>query len=248
MAAIRTDALVIRAVDVFESSRVLTLFTRDLGKISALAKGARRLKSPFQSSLDLLSHCDIVVLHKASDALDLLTEAVLIERFESFRRDLAAYYAAQFLAELLDALTDPHDPHPTLFDAAIVTSRHLGDPFDRPRRVLRFELACLREVGLMPALEDCVHCGSTVAGQGNSVAFGLSVGGVLCPDCRPGQPHVATLSGATLDVIRRHARPGPSWRDPALTTQALASAQATIGAVLCHLLGRRPRLLPYLGA
>ncbi|MFO0958997.1 MAG: DNA repair protein RecO [Isosphaeraceae bacterium] len=248
MAAIRTDALVIRTVDVFETSRVLTLFTRDLGKVSALAKGARRLKSPFQSSLDLLSLCDIVVLHKASDALDLLTEAVLSERFDSLRRDLAAYYAAQYLAELLDALTDPHDPHPTLFDAAAVTLRHLGDPFYRPRRVLRFELACLREVGLMPALEDCVHCGVKVDGEGESVAFGLAMGGVLCPACRPGQPHVATLSGATLDAIRRHASPGPSWRDPALPARSLASAQDTVGAVLSHLMGRRPRLLPFLGA
>lgn len=248
MAVIRTDALVIRTVDVFESSRVLTLFTRDLGKVSALAKGARRLKSPFQSSLDLLALCDIVVLHKASDALDLLTEAVLIERFDSLRRDLAAYYAAQFVAELLDALTDPHDPHPTLFDAATVTLRHLGDPFFRPRRVLRFELACLREVGMMPALEDCVHCGSKVDDRGESIAFGLSMGGVLCAACRPGQPHVATLSGTTLDVIRRHARPGPSWRDPGLSARSIASAQDTVGAVLCHLMGRRPRLLPFLGA
>ena len=144
MPAVRTLGLVIRSVDVFETSRVVTLFTRDLGKVSALGKGARRLKSPFQSALDLLSVCDIVLLHKASEALDLLTEAALMERFDPLRRDLAALYAGYYIAELLHDLTDHHDPHPRLFDAARVTLRNLGDPGLRPRRVLRFELACLR--------------------------------------------------------------------------------------------------------
>ena len=63
------------------------------------------------------------------------------------------------------------------------------------RRVLRFELACLRELGLMPVLDDCAHCGGAVEASGEAFAFGLATGGVLCPGCRPGQPHVATLSG-----------------------------------------------------
>lgn len=248
MAAIRTQALVIRSVEFSETSRILTLFTRDLGKVSALAKGARRLKSPFQAALDLLSVCDIVVLHKGSDALDLLTEAALLERFDALRRDLAAFYAGNYVAELLGDLTDHHDPHPKLFDAAAVTLRHLGDPGLRPRRVLRFELACLRELGLMPALDSCVHCGAPAGpADGGAVAFGLATGGVLCPSCRPGQPHVATLSARTLDRLRALAAPGDAWRDPSWSPDDLGPLRATVGAVVCHLLGRRPRALPLLG-
>jgi DNA repair protein RecO (recombination protein O) len=243
MAALRSMALVLRSVDVFETSKVVTVFTRELGKVSALAKGARRLKSPFASGLDLLSVCDIVLLHKASDALDLLTEAVLVERYDPFRRDLAALYAGYYVAELLHDLTDHHDPHPRLFDAARVTLRHLGEPLLRSRRVMRFELACLRELGHMPALEACVHCGDVVDTSGDAVAFGLATGGVLCSGCRPGQPHVATLSGRTLGALRALSDPGDSWRDPAL---ALGSARATIGAVVSHLMGRRPKMLSYL--
>jgi DNA repair protein RecO (recombination protein O) len=247
MSLIRTPALIVRSVDVFETSKVVTLFTRELGKVAALAKGARRLKSPFQAALDLLSVCDIVVLHKASEALDLVTEATLVERFDALRRDLAALYAGYYMAELLADLTDLHDPHPKLFDAALVTLRHLGDPVLRSRRLLRFELACLRELGLMPALEACVNCGAIVDTQGDSIAFGLATGGVLCTACRPGQPHVATLSGRTLDAIRALAAPGRAWREIDLTPAALAPVRATVAAVLCHVLGRRPRMLPYLG-
>lgn len=246
MPAIRTTALVLRSVEVFETSAVVTLFTRDLGKVSALAKGARRLKSPFGAGLDLLSVCDIVLLHKASDALDLLTEAVLSERFDPLRRDLSALYAGYYISELLGDLTDHHDPHPRLFDAAVVTLRHLGDPALRPARLLRFELACLRELGHMPALEDCVHCGTAVDASGDSVAFGLATGGVLCPACRPGQPHVATLSGRTLHALRLLAAPGQGWRTLEPAGADMAAARATMGAVVSHLLGRRPRMLPYL--
>ncbi len=243
MAAVRSMAIVLRGVDVFETSRVLTLFTREHGKVSALAKGARRLKSPFGSGLDLLSVCDIVLLHKASDALDLLTEAVLVERQDSFRRDLHALYAGYYVGELLHDLTDHHDPHPRLFDAARFTLRSLGDPLLRTRRVLRFELACLRELGHMPALEACVHCGEIVDTDADAIAFGLATGGVLCPGCRPGQPHVATLSGRTIGTLRAFSEPGSSWRDPSLPIQ---SARSTIGSVLSHLLGRRPRMMSYL--
>lgn len=246
MPSVRTSALVLRSVDVFETSSVVTLFTRELGKVAALGKGARRLRSPFQAGLDLLSVCDIVLLHKASDALDLLTEASLSERFDSLRRDLPALYAGYYVAELLGDLTDHHDPHPRLFDAAVVTLRHLGDPASRPARLLRFELACLRELGHMPALEACVHCGGIVEAKGVSVAFGLATGGVLCPACRPGQPHVATLSGSTLEALRVLAAPGPAWRTLELPPRTLGPARATMGAVVSHLLGRRPRLLEYL--
>jgi DNA repair protein RecO (recombination protein O) len=255
--------LVVRSVDVFETSLVVTLFTRELGKVAALAKGARRLKSPLQGGLDLLAVSDIVVLHKASDALDLVTEAALVERFEPLRRDLAALYAGYYIAELLSELTDLQDPHPKLYDAATITLRHLGDPVLRSRRLLRFELACLRELGHMPALDACAHCGAPVAVRGNSesdvdvkvdpgvkensIAFGLATGGVLCPGCRPGQPHVATLSASTLGTIRVLAAPGGDWRELDASPAALAPVRKTIGQVISHLLGRRPRLLPYLG-
>ncbi|MBX6312500.1 MAG: DNA repair protein RecO [Isosphaeraceae bacterium] len=246
MPSVRSMALVLRSVEVFETSSVLTLFTRELGKVSALAKGARRLRSPFRAGLDLLSVCDIVVLHKASEALDLLTEAAPVERFDPLHRDLSTLYAGYYIAELLHDLTDFHDPHPKLFDAAVVTLRHLGDPALRAQRVLRFELACLRELGHRPALEVCVHCGMAIDAAADPVAFGLSSGGVLCPSCRPGQPHVVLLSARTLEAIRALAAPGSAWRDLDSSAATLGPVRHTVGAVISHLLGRRPRMLSYL--
>jgi DNA repair protein RecO (recombination protein O) len=245
--AIRTLALVLRTVDVFETSSVATLFTRELGKVSVLAKGARRLKSPLQGGLDLLGVSDIVVLTKAGEALELLAEAAPVERFPSLRRDLAALYAGYYIAELLSDLTDSHDPHPKLFDAATVTLRHLGDEGLRSGRVLRFELACLRELGIMPSLAQCAQCGGDVAPEGGKVSFGLSTGGVLCQACRPGQPHVVSLPERDLQAIRILASPGSAWRELGFRPRQLVAAREAIGAVVSHARGRRSHLRPLLG-
>jgi DNA repair protein RecO (recombination protein O) len=243
----RTLALVIRTTEVFETSLVTTLFTRELGKVAALAKGARRLKSAFQGGLDLLSVSDIVLFPKATDALDLLAEAAPVERFAPLRRDLAALYAGYYIAELLTDLTDFHDPHPKLFDAARITLRHLGDAELRPLRVMRFELACLRATGLLPALDRCAQCGADVAAIGGGVSFGLALGGLLCATCRPGQPHVAVLRPRDVEAIRILASPGREWRALNARRGGLAPAHETIGAVLSHVLGHRPRLRSLLG-
>ena len=244
MPANRTLALVLRTIEVFETSLVTTLFTREMGKVSALAKGARRPKSPLLGGLDVLGVSDIVLFPKASEALDLLGEASPVERFPSLRRDLAALYAGYYIAELLTDLTDLHDPHPKLFDAARITLRHLGEADLRSRRILRFELACLRELGFMPTLEACAHCGTAVNVLGDVVWFGLAIGGVLCDACRTGQPYVAALSAGDLESIRVLASPGRAWRELDSSAAGLTPARETVGAVISHVLGHRPRLRP----
>ena len=106
MPAEKATAIVLRTVEFSETSLVVTLFTREFGKIGALAKGGRRLKGPFESALDLLALCRIVFLRKSSDALDLLTEAKLLRRFRPAGRDLSSLYAGYYVAELLGELTD----------------------------------------------------------------------------------------------------------------------------------------------
>src|ERR1700733_1283729 len=101
MPAEKAIALVVRAVDWSETSRIATLWTREFGKVRVLAKGGRRLKSNFEVALDLLTVCGIVFLRKSSGGLDLLTEAQVNERFPRLRTDLWALYAGYYIAELL---------------------------------------------------------------------------------------------------------------------------------------------------
>src|SRR5437764_9986839 len=118
MTAQKATALVLRTVDWSETSRIATLWTREFGRVRVLAKGGRRLHSNFESALDLLTVCSIVLLRKSTGGLDLLTEARVVERFGQLRVDLPALYAAYYVAELLSDWSEEYDPHPALFDEA----------------------------------------------------------------------------------------------------------------------------------
>ncbi|MDO4558984.1 MAG: DNA repair protein RecO, partial [Planctomycetia bacterium] len=125
MASESSTAMVLRLTEWSESSLVLTFFTREYGKLHALAKGARRPKAPFDAALDILSECRITMIRKSSDALNLLTEAKLI-RWVRLPRELSRWYAGFYIAELLDALTETELPIPELFDLTSETVRFLS--------------------------------------------------------------------------------------------------------------------------
>ena len=129
----RATALVVRGTDWSETSRIVTLFTREFGKVRALAKGGRRLKSNFEVALDLLNVCEVAFIRKATDGLDLLTEARVAERFPALRAELPALYAGYYVAELLADGTHDYDPHPGLFDVAVATLRGLATRADEER-------------------------------------------------------------------------------------------------------------------
>ena len=179
VAAEKGTALVLRTTDWSDTSRIATLWTRECGKVRILAKGGRRLKSNFESALDLLTVCSIVLLRKSSGGLDLLTEAQVVRRFPQLRTDLQALYAGYYVAELLADWTEDYDPHPNLFDEALATLETVGSrlPGEQPTatglRLARFELVLLRELGYSPVLEACAVCQKPVS---ENVASGAQGG------------------------------------------------------------------------
>jgi DNA repair protein RecO (recombination protein O) len=248
MPAEKATALVVRVVEWSETSSIVTLFTREFGKVRGLAKGARRPKGPFESALDLLSTCQVVFLRKSSDALDLLTEAKLQRRFRPRAGDLSSLYAGYYVAELLDDLTDDYDPHPLLFDAAQQTLAELSTG-DTPAAWLvpRFELAALHALGHSPSLLDCAECGQPVERSGR-VAFGMLAGGVLCRQCRPGKPQVVSLSPQALEILTQFADFGSdAWRNPS-DRGALGEVRGLLNSYVAHLLGHRPAMHAWLKA
>jgi DNA repair protein RecO (recombination protein O) len=242
----KATAIVIRTVEFSETSLVVTLFTREFGKIGALAKGARRLKSPFESALDLLALCRIVFLHKSSEALDLLTEAKLLRRFRPLGHDLPPLYAAYYVAELLGAMTDDDDPHPRLFDLADETLAALAGGEPVAKWVVRFELGALRLLGHAPSFDRCVECGVAVAPSGR-VPFGLLDGGVLCPRCRGGKKEVVLVTTGTLKTMTQLADiDGNAWRHLEVHSGSLGEMRGLLNRYFTHLLGRKPKMHEYL--
>lgn len=242
----KTDALVIRLADWSESSRVVTLFTRDFGKISALAKGVKRLRSSFEAALDLLSESRIVFLRKSSSSLDILTESQLISRFQPSRKSLTSLYGGYYIAELLAGLSEEYDPHPRLYQVATETLRRLETDADARLAILRFELVLMRETGHLPEFEGCLICGTPVSGE-RKFSYWVSQGGLICDSCRRPDYEQQPIDAGTIALLKKLA-----GDDPAVVRHLVASpVQLTqlryiTTAAICHVLDRRPSTLRYL--
>lgn len=257
MSTEKATALVLRTTDWSETSRIATLWTREFGKVRTLAKGGRRLKSNFENALDLLTLCRIVFLRKSSGSLDLLTEAQVIQRFPRLRTDLAALYAAYYVAELLVEGTQDYDPHPLLFDEALDMLRTIGA--DKPEaratgsapaaevgpRLARFEMVLLRELGYSPVLDHCAGCGGSI--EETELAFSAAANGVLCRRCRSGRRDSRPLPPPAWRMLQELAASGDAWCRP-WSIEARTAVRQLLGQYLTSLLGRRPRLLSYLGS
>lgn len=246
----KTDALVIRLADFSETSRVVTFFTSDFGRISAIAKGGKRLKGPFDAALDLLAVCRIVFVRKSSPGLDILTEAKLISRFKPAGRELDRFYGGYYVAELLSDLTADSDPHPQLYQESIETLSRLQEANPKVA-ILRFELAILRELGQLPAFDVCVNCGRpghnrTAANEG-LWSFSISQGGLVCPTCSKESGSGVPISPGTVAVLRRLSDESDAVSERLnVSPRQLREARQFMTAAVSHALGRPPKMLRYI--
>jgi len=244
----KAHALVIRLVDFSETSRVVTFYTREFGKVGALAKGARRLRGPFAGSLDLLCVCRIVLIRKHSDSLDLLTEAEMVKAFSPGQRNgLQVLYAGYYFAELLLELTDENDPHPQLFDIAVESLRELESGTSVRSLVRRFEIAILRETGHMPFLGGCVSCGKEYS-EPSAAWFSVAAGGLVCRTCfktAGGTVRLSPTSVKTLQLLGDVS--DQQWRRMQLQAGTDREIGAVTRAAITYLVGRNLRTAQFLG-
>jgi DNA repair protein RecO (recombination protein O) len=247
----QTDAIVLRIHPWSETSLVVNLYTRDFGKVGAVAKGARRGKSPFEAALDLLAICRVVFVSKASDVLDTLTEAKLQRRFRAGQRDLLRLYAGYYMAELLDRFTARGDKQPELYDIAVDTLQALEDSsLAVGAIVLRFELQLLRCVGQLPSWERCGQCGREMEAELNAsdgVVIGLMAGGVLCHSCQAGARMMIRVPVAVWRWLRVYS--SSDWRAMELNEYPAlgrASLRRTVEKYLTLVLDRQLNLHHYL--
>lgn len=242
----KTEAIVLKAVPWSETSLVVTLWTEGFGKISAIAKGARRLKSPFESALDLLSRSSVVFLAKTGDSLDLLTEAKLQRRFRSAQRGLLPLYCGYHVAELTQVLTEHHQPIPGWMDWLMRTLEDLDEVRCPSTVVLRFELHALRMLGLLPSLHQCVGCGEELDFSLPTVAITASGGGVVCSRCSPLQRHVLRVETRTVRVLKEVTETALESDQYELPSETRSEIRFVMEHVLAHVSERRLRLLPFL--
>jgi len=194
----RTDAIILRRTDFGEADRLITVFTRDQGKLRLLAKGIRKTTSRKAGHVELFMLTDLLVAH--GNTWDIISQAEIVEVYRELREDLDKTSHAYYLAELLDRFTEDHDANAPLFELLAMTLarlNHLDDPF----LTLRFfELHLLSLVGFQPQLHFCVGCGEALEPVTNY--FHFVDGGMLCPRHGEARPNAEPVPLPVLKVLR----------------------------------------------
>ncbi len=241
-----THAIVLRTVEFSETSLIVTLLTRELGRVSALAKGARRPKGPFEGSLDLLAVCRVVLIRKSSGSLDLLTEAKLHRRFRAAARSLQRLYGGYHVIEMLRLMTDDHEFHPEVYDLTIRTLEQLDGDGEVASTLLYFDAQLLRELGHAPGIDRCTGCGGEVHASART-PFALGTGGVVCANCKPKQRQIIFIGQQTIDELRRLGDVATTYPSR-VAGSVYGEVRMILNRYIETVLGRVPRMQSYLPA
>ena len=194
----QTEAIILKKTKLGEADRILTLYTPDLGKIQAVAKGIRRPKSKLAGHLELLTH-SLVSLARGRN-LDTITGSQTISSFLPLKSDLELTSYALYATELVSQFTADHIENRPLFRLLLEVMEQLCQASNSELVLRYFELHLLNEVGYRPQLQQCVACQQSLEPVTNS--FCSNAGGMLCPNCRQGQALSYPLSVNALKVLR----------------------------------------------
>lgn len=189
---------------------MLTLYTRQLGKARAIAKGARKITSRKAGHLEPFTHVKLQ-LAKGRD-LFIVTQADTVESYLPLREDLMLTGHASYAVELLDRFTyEDETENPTLFRLLTETLSRLASHSDPWLALRYYEIRLLDNLGFRPKLFECANCGRVI--QPEDQFFSFSAGGVICPTCGKGLPNLMPISMETLKYLRHFQR--SSYHDAA---------------------------------
>ena len=232
----KTEAIVLRSMNLGEADRVLTVLTPRLGKLRVIAKGVRRTRSRIGGALEPFS--DVQLVLAVGRTFDVVTSSSLEDPHLGLRNDLHSTAAAWYVIELADRFCEgAADSHEAFRLLAQALSALDAPPADVTREVVArwFELALLDGMGFRPELARCLECGARIEPEGN--VYSPVGGGVLCPQCAHAAHGSRPISTDALKILRHLQRSALIGvlrlrLTPAVQREVERLLHATVSAVL----------------
>lgn len=231
----KTEAIVLRTMDLGEADRVLTVLTPRLGKLRVIAKGVRRPRSRIGGALQPFS--DVQLVLAVGRTWDVVTSTSLEDPHLGLRNNLHSTAAAWYVVELADRFCEGAADSLEAFRllAQALSALDAGSEVAREVVARWFELALMDAMGFRPELARCLECGAGIEPEGN--AFSPVGGGVLCPQCRHTALGARPISADALKILR-HLQRSPLVGvlrlrvTPALHREVEWLLHATVSAVI----------------
>lgn len=214
----KTEAIVIKAINLREADKIITFFSREYGKIQGIAKGIRKMKTRYSGKLELFTRVNVIFFQKA-EALEgvglqgahpllRVTQVDVVEMFPSLHTDFNKIVGASYIAEFLNKVFEDYDhTHPEVYALVCETLRTLAGT-DQIRNILpAFEIKLLVHLGYAPILDYCSNCGErnldvahTLTSQ---LGFSSATGGVLCSRCKPLKKESLAVTMQAIRVLQQ---------------------------------------------
>lgn len=192
-----------RASDFGEADRLVTLLTPFRGLVRAVARGARKPKSRLGGNVDLLRHIKVSLAEGRS--LHSVSQAESLTSLRGLHSGLEKMSTGLYMAEVAERFSVEGGPNPALFNQFVQMLQVLDEEPVNPLMARWFDMHVLRINGFLPAISDCVDCGSALEPKGH--VFSPARGGLVCPECRATENDVLLpASMNTIKLLRHMAR------------------------------------------
>jgi DNA repair protein RecO (recombination protein O) len=192
----KCEGIVIRSTDYGETNKIITIYTREWGKIGFMARGAKKPNSRLTAITQLFTYGYFLV--QRGSGLGSLQQGEIISSMRSIREDIFLTAYSSYLVELTDKGTDEKKPNPFLFELLYQTLNYLNEGYDQDVLVNIYEMKMLNVMGLYPILNQCSVCGCT----DGHFSFSFREGGFLCHRCLEKDPYHFKISQATVKLLR----------------------------------------------
>lgn len=194
-----TEAIVLRTYRLGEADKIVSLFTRQWGRLRAVAAGAQRPKSRYGGTLEPLSYVRLWLFERENRDLLRMNSAELIESFFDMQKDYRVHVAAQYVVEVSERFLPEREVNERAFRLLLALLRALKRSGEINRPLLYFNYWLLRLSGFLPDLEQCLACGRALGGEPGY--YGPGSEGLLCEGCRVSGANQA-VSAAALALAR----------------------------------------------
>jgi len=200
MSIAKAHAIVLHSKKQGETSKIVTLYTREFGRLTAMAKGSRGVKSKYLGVLETFNYIDIVFYKKENRGLQYLSQASILEPFQSIHAVLGKMALASIPCEVIHRGEEENHSHPKVFTLLLDTMRAIEQNDKNLRNIVRtFLMRYITFAGFEPTLEACHGCGRKDLSDMSYIS--LLHGTYSCDHCGPGEDSIA-LSNPAMTYLR----------------------------------------------
>ncbi|GGE47103.1 DNA repair protein RecO [Pullulanibacillus camelliae] len=192
----KVEGIVIHTTDYGETNKIVTLYTKELGKVGVMARGAKKPRSKLSAGSQFLTYG--LYLFTKGKGLGTLQQADPIDPFRYIKADIEKMAYASYIVDVIHKLSDKDVHFAAIYQWVYHLLKYMDEGLDPQVLTFIYEIKMLPVLGIEAEVDRCVRCGQAEEG----VAFSVSQGGILCQRCHSSDPNALPLSSTSAKLLR----------------------------------------------